>query len=153
MLITASAAALILVSAQLAQQRPDPKNTSAVLDRMAAAGKSQREMAQYVFDNHGCTGCHTEGEGGKLGFTAKGKQLATGFEGCIRSLTAMNLIAQVASNQRSADQKKTAERFNEFGCTLCHQIVPGKMGLTEIGAKLSHMHLGCVDVEKALASR
>ena len=110
-------------------------------------------MGQYVFENHGCTGCHSAGENGKLGFTEKCKQLASGFEGCIRSLTAMNLIAQVLASQRSADQKKTAQRFAEFGCTLCHKIVPGKMGLTELGAKLTHMHLGCVDLEKILASR
>jgi len=136
-----------------AQQKQSPKTTIANLDKMAAAGKSQRDMAQYVFDNHGCTNCHTAGANGKLGFTAKGKQLSNGFEGCIRSLTAMNLIAQVPASQRSADQKTKAQRFDEYGCTLCHQIVPGKMGLTELGTKLTHMHLGCVDVEKTLASK
>jgi len=120
---------------------------------MAAAGKSQREMAQYVFDRHGCNGCHTAGQDGKLGFTEKGKRLSGGFEGCVRSLTAMNLIAQVSENQRSTDQKKTAQRFGEFGCTTCHQIIPGKMGLTVLGTKLTHLHLGCADVEKSLASR
>ena len=137
----------------LAQQKQSPQATSAALDKMIAANKSQKELAQYVFDNHGCKTCHTVGENGKLGFTAKGKQLTNGFEGCIRSLTAMNLIAQVPANQRSADQKAKAQRFDEFGCTLCHQIVPGKMGLTELGSKLTHMHLGCVDVEKTLASK
>jgi cytochrome c551/c552 len=135
-----------------AQQKQDPRTTIANLEKMSAAGKSQREMAQYVFDHHGCIGCHTAGEGGKLGFTAKGKELTNGFEGCIRALTAMNLIAQVPAAERSADQKRTAQRFEEFGCTTCHQIVPGKMGLTELGTKLTHMHLGCVDIEKALAS-
>jgi hypothetical protein len=52
----------------------------------------------------------------------------------------MNLIAQVSAAQRSASQKLTAQRFNEFGCTLCHRIVPGKMGLTELGVKRTHMH-------------
>jgi cytochrome c551/c552 len=136
-----------------AQQKQSPQATIAALDKMTAAGKSQKELAQYVFDNHGCGGCHKAGEGGKLGFTEKGKQLSNGFEGCIRSLTAMNVIAQVPANQRSADQKIEAQRFQEFGCTLCHQIVPGKMGLTALGAKLTRMHLGCVDVEKTLASK
>lgn len=145
--------AFVLVPQEHAQTKNNSKITIAALDKMSASGKSQKEMAQYVFDNHGCNGCHTAGDNGKLGFTAKGKQLASGFEGCIRSLTAMNLIAQVPANQRSADQKKTAQRFDEFGCTLCHQIVPGKMGLTELGTKLTKMHLGCVDVEKTLASR
>jgi len=140
-------AGALLCGVLLAQQKQDPKTTIATLDKMSAAGKSQKELAQYVFDNHGCKSCHTAGENGKLGFTARGKQLGNGFEGCIRTLTAMNVIAQVAASQRSADQKKTAQRFDEFGCTLCHQIVPGKMGLTQLGAKLTGMHLGCVDVE------
>jgi len=148
-----SVAPLLFLSETRGQQKSDPKTSISTLDKMSAAGKSHKEMAQYIFENHGCNDCHTAGENGKLGFTGKGKQLASGFEGCIRSLTAMNLIAQVPASQRSADQKKTAQRFEEFGCTLCHQIVPGKMGLTELGAKLTHMHLGCVDVEKVLASR
>ena len=151
--VVAAFALAVLVPENQAQPKVNSQATIAALDKMAAAGKSQKEMAQYVFENHGCTGCHTAGENGKLGFTEKGKQLATGFEGCIRSLTAMNLIAQVPANQRSADQKKTAQRFNEFGCTLCHRIIPGKMGLTELGNKLTHMHLGCVDIEKTLASQ
>src|SRR6266446_6929423 len=88
-----------------AQQKQSPQATSAALDKMIAANKSPKELAQYVFDNHGCKSCHTVGENGKLGFTEKGKQLTNGFEGCIRMLTAMNVIAQVPSNQRSADQK------------------------------------------------
>jgi len=143
---------LVFVPANHAQQKGNAKTTIAALDKMAASGKSQKEMAQYVFENHGCTGCHTAGDNGKLGFTEKGKQLAGGFEGCIRSLTAMNLIAQVDVSQRSRDQKKTAQRFQEFGCTFCHQIVPGKMGLTELGSKLTHMHLGCLDIEKTIAA-
>ncbi len=137
----------------LAQQKQSAQTTSAALDKMIAAKKSQKELAQYVFDNHGCKTCHTVGDNGKLGFTDKGKQLTNGFEGCIRMLTAMNVIAQVDPRQRSADQKIKAQRFEEFGCTLCHQIIPGKMGLTELGMKLSHLHLGCVDVEKQVASK
>ena len=137
----------------LAQQKQSPQATSAALDKMIAAKKSQKELAQYVFDNHGCKSCHTVGENGKLGFTEKGKRLTNGFEGCIRTLTAMNVIAQVPENQRSASQKTTARRFDEFGCTLCHQIVPGKMGLTGLGTKLSRLHLSCVDVEKQVASK
>ena len=149
-----SAATLLFVGVfLLAQQKQSPQATSAALDKMIAAHKNQKELAQYVFDNHGCMSCHTVGENGKLGFTEKGKQLTNGFEGCIRMLTAMNVIAQVPSNQRSADQKTKAQRFGEFGCTLCHQIVPGKMGLSVLGSKLSNLHLGCVDVEKQLAGK
>ena len=127
------------------------------LDRMVAEGKSPRELAQYVFNTHGCKSCHTMGQSGgqsgKLGFTAKGKERAKGFEGCISMLTAMNLIALVDEKQRSPQQRQKAARFAEFGCTTCHKIIPGKMGLTDIGAKLTHLHLGCVDVEKLVAAK
>lgn len=139
----------VLVIAAMAQ--PKAQTTSATLDKMIAAGKSKPELAQYVFETHGCKTCHTVGQNGKLGFTQKGKQLTQGFEGCIRMLTAMNVIAQVSENQRSADQRQKAARFEEFGCTLCHKIVPGKLGLTDLGTKLTGLHLGCVDVEKLVA--
>jgi cytochrome c551/c552 len=127
--------------------------STAELDRMIAAGKSQRELAQYLFDTHGCKACHTIGHDGKLGFTDKGKERAEGFEGCISTLKAMSIIAKVPENQRSATQRRRAERFEEFGCTTCHKVSPGKMALTEVGAKLAHLHLGCVEIEKLTSSR
>jgi cytochrome c2 len=133
--------------------QPSSQNSSATLDRMIAAGKSQRELARYVFNTHGCKTCHTMGHDGKLGFTDLGKQKAKGFEGCISMLTAMTVIVQVPEDQRRPEQRRKAERFEEFGCTACHKITPGKMDLTEVGAKLAHLHLGCVDVEKLMSSR
>jgi cytochrome c2 len=127
------------------------QSSTATLDRMISAGKSQRELAQYLFDTHGCKDCHTIGEKGRLGLTKKGEQRAQGFEGCISTLKAMSVIAKVPQDQRSATQRRRAERFEEFGCATCHKLTPGKMGLTEVGAKLAHLHLGCVDVEKLLA--
>ena len=126
--------------------------SSTALDCMISAGKSQREVAQYLFDTHGCKDCHTIGQEGKLGFTNKGKERAEGFEGCISTLKAMSIIAKVPEDRRSATQRRRAQRFEEFGCATCHKLTPGKMGLTEVGAKLAHLHLGCVDVEKVLAS-
>lgn len=122
------------------------------LDRMIAAGKSRQELAQYIFNTHGCKSCHIMGRNSKLGFTEKGKERAKGFEGCISMLTAMNLIAQVPDQQRSPQQRQKAARFEEFGCTTCHKIIPGKMGLTDVGVKLTHLHLGCVDIEKSIAA-
>src|SRR5215467_14503809 len=104
-LLWACCAIAVLSVLLFAQRKQSPQATNAALDKMAAAGKSQKDLAQYVFDNHGCNGCHTAGQDGKLGFTQKGKQLSAGFEGCIRSLTAMNVIAQVPVGQRSTDQK------------------------------------------------
>lgn len=43
----------------------------------------------------------------------------------------MNVIAQVKETDRSAAEKLTAERFQEFGCTTCHQIAAGKLDRKE----------------------
>ena len=128
------------------------QDSNATLDRMIAAGKSQRELAQYVFNTHGCKSCHTVGHDGKLGFTEMGKQKAKGFEGCISMLTALTVIVQVPEGERRPEQLQKAARFEEFGCSACHKIAPGKMDLTEAGAKLAHLHVGCVDVEKLMSS-
>ena len=64
----------------------------------------------------------------------------------------MKLIAQTPENKRSNQQRQKAGRFEEFGCTLCHKAESGEMGMTEVGVKLTHMHLGCVDVEKQVAN-
>lgn len=111
------------------------------------------QLAHYVFEHHGCNTCHTLGANGKLGFTERGTQVGKGFEGCISLLTSMNVIAQVKPADRSADEKQKAARFQEFGCTTCHQIVPGKLGLTAYGTKLKSLHMACTDVERILSSQ
>jgi hypothetical protein len=138
---------------KVSKKRTSTQRSSATLDRMIATGKSPQELAQYVFDTHGCNTCHTIGYGGKLGYTEKGKQRADGFEGCVNMLTAMTVIVQVPEDKRSPQQREKATRFDEFGCTTCHKLTPGKLTLTEVGSKLAHLHLGCVDVEKLTSSR
>ena len=129
------------------------QSTDATLDKMIAAGKSQQELAAHLFDTHGCKNCHTSGKDGKLGFTKKGEDRAQGFQGCIATLKAMTVIAKVPANQRSATQRQRAQQFEEFGCATCHKVADGKVGLTAVGAKLAHLHLGCVDVENVLAGK
>ena len=136
-----------------ASSQASAQQTAAKLNQMTADGASPKELAQYVFDTHGCKNCHTLGHDGKLGFTAKGKERAQGFEGCIATLKAMTIIAKIPADQRSATQRQRAQRFEEFGCATCHQVAAGKVGLTAVGAKLAHLHLGCVDVEKLLAGK
>jgi cytochrome c551/c552 len=143
---------LILICSGIMAVAAFAQSSTATLDQMIAMGKSQRELAQYLFDTHGCKGCHTLGHDGKLGFTQKGQERAQGFEGCISTLKAMSIIAKVPEDKRSVTQRQRAQRFEEFGCTACHQVAQGKVGLTEVGAKLAHLHLGCVDVEKVLAA-
>jgi cytochrome c2 len=128
------------------------QSSTATLDQMIAAGKSQRELAQHLFDTQGCRKCHTIGKEEKLGFTKEGQERAQSFEGCISTLKAMTVIVKVPESQRSATQTRRVQRFQEFGCATCHKVSPGKMGLTETGAKLAGLHLGCVEVEKLVAS-
>ena len=139
---------LLSQTAAVAQPSASAQQTAATMDRMIAAHKSQQELAQYVFDTHGCKSCHTIGHDGKLGYTEKGKQRAKGFEGCISMLTAMTVIVQTPEEKRSTQQRQRAARFEEFGCTECHKLAPGKLSLTEVGARLQYLHLGCVDIEK-----
>ena len=147
----AAAAGAVLLTAVALAQSPESQ-TSATLNRMVAAHKSQQELAQYVFDTRGCKGCHTIGQAGKLGFTARGTETAKGFEGCIAMLTAVTHIASVPVDQRTLQQQKKTGRFAEFGCTFCHTMAAGKMAMTGVGTKLANLHLGCVDIERTLAS-
>jgi len=115
---------------------------------------SSDDLANYVFQQHGCKNCHTLGKAAKLGLTDQGIEVGKNYEGCVSLLTSMNLIAQLKDAERTSAQKKTAARFQEFGCTTCHQIVaPGKMGLTSYGVKLKSMHMACTDVEKLLSQQ
>jgi len=146
-------AVLFTVQVALAQSQNAPAGSDPVLDKMVATGKSPQELAKYVFDTHGCKSCHTIGRDGKLGYTDKGKERAQNFEGCIKMLTAMTVIVQTPEDKRTAQQRSKAARFEEFGCTSCHKLTPGAMALTEMGAKLSHLHLGCVEVEKLTSTK
>ena len=117
----------------------------ATVPNTPAAGKS-------VFTGvGGCGSCHTMGSNGKLGYTERGKQVGKGFIGCVSLLTSMNLIAQVEPANRTPDEKAKALKFREFGCTTCHQIIPGKMGLTSYGTRLKSFHMACTDVERILS--
>ncbi len=119
----------------------------------AIAGKSEREIAAFVFETYGCQTCHRVEEGKQWGFTSYGLQRKREFEGCIPLLAAMNVIAQIPEGERTAEQRAKAARFEEFGCTFCHQIRPGEMGLTEIGRRLASLHLPCSGVKRALTSQ
>jgi cytochrome c551/c552 len=154
MLLLGAAMAMLAQQGQNAKKdQASAPSSNAALDRMVAAGKSPQELAQYLFDTHGCSNCHTIGREGKLGLTEKGKQRSEGFEGCINMLTAMTVIVQVPEEKRSPQQRQKAARFEEFGCAACHKLTPGKLDLTEVGAKLKHLHLGCVEIEKLTSSQ
>jgi cytochrome c551/c552 len=132
-----------------AQSPPSSKQQS----QPELAKMAPNNLAKYVFENHGCKNCHTLETNGKFGFTERGKAVGKGFEGCIALLTSMNVIAQVGEENRTTEEKQKAITFREFGCAECHQIVPGKMGLTKEGAQLKSLHMSCPDVQKLLTSK
>jgi len=134
------------------QQQPASPASVAQLET-EIAGKTPQQVADMVFAHYRCGGCHTLGEGGKLGFTSRGKEVSKNFEGCIRLLTDMNVIAQIPEEKRSPAEKHKQARFEEFGCMVCHQITPGKLGLTPVGSKLASLHMSCGEVQKLLANR
>jgi cytochrome c2 len=130
-----------------------PAPSSRTLDEQAVAGKSPHEVAGYVFATYDCNSCHTLGKEGKFGFTARGEQLRSNSEGCVSLLTSMSVIAHVNESDRTAEQKVKAAHFNEYGCTMCHQVTPGHLGLTETGGKLASLHMSCSEVQRLLNQR
>jgi cytochrome c2 len=144
---------LLFAQSKPASQPGQSSTNKAMLTDTQMSKMSSGELAHYVFEHHGCNNCHTLGANGKLGFTERGKQVGKGFEGCISLLTSMNVIAQVKPADRTEDEKHKAASFQEFGCTTCHQITPGKLGLTSYGSKLKSLHMACTDVENILAQK
>ena len=98
------------------------------------------QLTKYVFTHQGCDSCHTLSATYQLGLTDRGQPLARKFEGCAGLLTAMNVVGELPPADRSPDETQVAQRFQEFGCETCHQIVPGKMALTDYGMKMKSLH-------------
>jgi cytochrome c551/c552 len=131
-------------------RKPDrPPATLAELERVTAA-KNAHEVATYIFDNYGCTQCHTVASGGKFGYTEMGEQLKKKSEGCIALLTTVSRIVTLPEADRTPEHKEKLAHFNDYGCTACHRISFGSVELTEVGTKLKTMHLACTDVERVL---
>jgi len=115
------------------------------------SGKTPDELAAYVFERHRCNTCHTLGQGGKLGFTDRGKEVGKNFEGCISLLTSMNVIAQVKSANRTAEEKQKAARFQEVWLHDVPSNHTRKDGTHRIWQKTESLHMACTDMEKILA--
>ncbi|MGH9325900.1 MAG: hypothetical protein ACRD2B_04325 [Terriglobia bacterium] len=116
-------------------------------------GKTPLETARNIYENEGCKDCHTMTTQGAFGYTDRGMQLKKQGEGCVDLLTAMNIIAETPESQWTPDEKQKNQRFQTEGCTTCHQITPGKMGLTELGAKLQFVHMSCPNIEHVLTTQ
>lgn len=112
--------------------------------------KSPQEIANFVFTNYKCASCHTLSGEGKFGYTSRGEQLKQQSEGCVSLLTSMSVIAHITEPDRKPEQKLKAAHFKDYGCTVCHVVEPGHMGLTQTGQKLSSLHMSCSEVQQIL---
>ena len=149
----AALACICLTAALVSCSSPRSSRQPKTLAELDTSGKSPQELAGFVFEHYGCKSCHTLGRAGKFGFTERGKEVGKNFEGCVSLLTAMNIIGHVPEENRTAGEKRKAAHFREFGCSACHQVTPGRMGLTEVGSKLAFLHMACTDVQRVLSQR
>ena len=140
---------VVTAAAGCSSRRPELPATVAELEKVTAA-KSAHEIATYIFENYSCNNCHTIATGGKFGYTSMGEQLKNKSEGCIALLTAVSRIATLPEAGRTAEHNEKLAHFKDYGCTACHRISLGSVGLTEVGAKLQVMHFACTDVQNVL---
>ena len=115
-----------------------------------AEGKSPREIAQWIYDNHGCVSCHTLTSTGLFGLTTQGQARAENFEGCPEMLKTVWGTLVLAEKEWTQRQRRVRGDFIEFGCALCHEVGPTGVGLTEIGAKAALLHMSCSEVDSTL---
>lgn len=143
----AVAAGLFLASLAPACQRASAAipTTGAEFDR-ATAGMSRTQTTKYVFATYKCAACHTVDERGNLGLTPRGEASLEGFIGCSRLLTAVGTVLAIPEPDRTADDRRVHDKFNEYGCAFCHTVEPGRSSFTEIGARLGFLHSGCVEM-------
>ena len=149
LIVLACACLIVSTASSCSRQASQPKT----LAEFVATGKSPHETAQFVFENYECKSCHTLSKEGKFGFTSWGSQLRQQSEGCVALLTAMNVMIHVPETDWTSEERRKHAHFQEYGCTVCHQVTPGKMGLTETGEKLASLHLSCVEVQQILNQR
>ena len=135
-------AGALLISCSRKAPPPPPPETLAEFEK-ATTGKDPEAVAQFVLKTYNCKDCHRIDEDHKLALTEEIQQKALPFQGCKPLLAEINVIAQVPLGDRTLDQQRLASEFQDYGCAFCHQIAPGKLGLTDIGDKLGFFHQGC----------
>jgi len=123
---------------------------SASLLEYDAEGKIGGEIARWIYDNHGCVECHTLTQSGLFGLTPQGEMMAVDFQGCPGLLTSVWETLTTTHEEWTPKQRQVREEFVRFGCTVCHQVGPTGVGLTEIGARASLLHMSCSEVDAIL---
>jgi hypothetical protein len=102
-------------SKSTSQPTPAPKaissgSTTKTLTDTQMSRMSSDELANYVFQHHGCKNCHTLGKAGKLGLTEQGMEVGKNYEGCVSLLTSMNLIAQLKDADLTKEDGRPVSR-------------------------------------------
>ncbi len=116
-------------------------------------GKSPREIASWIYNNHGCVVCHTLTNTGLFGLTSQGQARAEDFEGCPGMLKTVWETLAIAEEEWSQSQRRVRRDFVDFGCALCHDVGPTGVGFTEIGAKAALLHMSCSEVDATLNAK
>ncbi len=129
---------------------PAPSEVTSLLE-YDTQGKSSREVAQWIYDSYGCQTCHSLTQAGVFGLTAYGEVMARDFQGCPGMLTTVWETLSLPEAQWNEQQKTTRLDFERFGCTVCHQIGSTSLGLTEIGAHASLLHMSCSEVSATVS--
>ena len=114
-------------------------------------GKSPDEIALWVWDTYRCNTCHGFTADGLMGLTPQGQQMGRDFQGCPSMMATVWETVAVNRSEWTEAQKQVRANFSQFGCTVCHQVDPTGVTLTDIGSKASQMHLSCPEVMGTLA--
>ncbi len=136
-------AGLVSCSKKTPPPKAAPRPSTLAEFQSATAGKDPEAVAQFVLETYDCNACHTIDETHKLVLTEQVRQTNPPFTGCRPLLADMNIIDQLPDAERTPEERKKAIQFKEYGCVFCHEVVPGKMGLTDIGDQLGFFHQGC----------
>ncbi len=76
--------------------------------------------------------------------------MAVDFQGCPGLLTSVWETLTTTHEEWTPKQRQVREEFVRFGCTVCHQVGPTGVGLTEIGSRASLLHMSCSEVDAIL---
>ena len=117
-----------------------------------AEGQTPQQLALWMFSRYGCNRCHNLTAEGRFGLTALGMVRARDFQGCPAMLGTISETMSIPETEWTEQQRQTRIEFEEFGCTVCHQIEDTRIALTQLGEKAASLHMSCSGVAAAVSS-
>ncbi len=127
-----------------------PQEASLLEDN--AEGQTPQQLALWMFGRYGCNRCHTLTTEGRFGLTALGMVRARDFQGCPAMIGTVSETVSIPEMEWTEQQQQTRIEFEEFGCTVCHQIGDTRIALTQLGEKAASLHMSCSGVASAVSS-